>query len=110
MLLSPRGLSLGASERASAALSALAAMGALFAVFLQSGEWAMFAAAMFLLFVAANAPLFGWLGAKRGWRFEASAIPLHFIYSVNAVAALAAGSMQGLVSRRSAPARYTPPR
>jgi glycosyltransferase involved in cell wall biosynthesis len=108
MLLNPQGLSLGASERASAAFSLLAAIGALFALLLQSRGAAMLAAAAFLLFVASNAQLFVWLGAKRGWRFAASGILLHFVYSVNAIAALAIGALQGLLSRRSGPARYTP--
>jgi glycosyltransferase involved in cell wall biosynthesis len=107
MLLNPRGLSLGAVERASAVFSFLAATSTLLAALLQSRGAALFAAAMFLFFVASNAPLFRWLGAKRGWRFAASAVLLHFIYSVNAVAALGVGALQGLVSPRSEPARYT---
>ncbi|HEX5577104.1 MAG TPA: glycosyltransferase, partial [Gemmatimonadaceae bacterium] len=110
MLLNPRGLSLGAGERTSALLSFLAAASVLFAVLLQSRAAAMFAAATFVLFVASNAPLFRWLGVKRGWRFAASAMPLHFIYSVNAVAALTVGALQGWFSPRSEPARYTRPR
>lgn len=107
MLLSPRGLSLGAGERASAVVSFLAATSVFVAVFLQSRGAAAFAAAMFVLFVASNATFFRWLGAKRGWRFGAAAVLLHFIYSVNAVAALMIGALQGLLSPRSEPARYT---
>ena len=39
--------------------------------------------------------------------FAAVAVALHFIYSVNAVSALVAGVLKGLISPRSAPARYT---
>lgn len=107
MLLNPRGLSLGAGERASAAIALVTAMSAIVAVVLQSRGAALLFAALFILFIASNSALFGWLRARRGWRFAVSAVVLHFIYSVNAVAALAVGAIQGLVSPRSEPARYT---
>ena len=110
MLLNPQGLSLGANERASAAFSILAALGAIAGLVFQSRGAAIFAAAMLLVFVVSNGAFFGWLRAKRGLLFATSAGAVHFIYSVNAVAALAVGALLGLVSPRSEPARYTPRR
>ena len=109
MLLSPRGLSLGASERASATFAATTALSVLLALLYESRAAALLAAAALVLFVAANARLFGWFGAKRGAVFAVSAGVLHLVYNVNAVAAFAIGALQS-ISSRSGREHYTRPR
>lgn len=110
MLLSPRGLSLGPGERSSAVLSFAAALTAMTALLFSSLNIAVVAALLFLMFAATNQELFMWFAKKRGWLFAAAAIPLHFLYNVNAVTAMIAGAAGALLTRRSEPARYTRPR
>ncbi|MGK2962297.1 MAG: glycosyltransferase [Gemmatimonadaceae bacterium] len=101
MLLSPRGLSLGAGEQASAALAAATIVTALGAIFLMSANLAIAALVFFAIFAIANYDLLSWLRDKRGAWFAAFALPLHFIYTANALASLIAGATVALVSRRS---------
>ncbi len=101
MLLSPRGLSLGPGEQASAALAGGTIATALGAIFLRSAPLALVALVLFATFAIANYGLLSWLKARRGGPFAALALPLHFIYTANAVASLIAGAIVALVSRRS---------
>ncbi len=101
MLLSPRGLSLGAGEQASAALAGGAIVTALGAILLKSSTLALAAVAFFAIFAIANYGLLSWLRDRRGVGFAAAALPLHFIYTVNAVSSLIAGATVALLSRRS---------
>jgi glycosyltransferase involved in cell wall biosynthesis len=106
MLLTPRGLSLGASERASAVVSFTAAIAALAAVLVGSPYVAIAGALLFALFVTANIDLFSWFAARRGRAFAIAAVPLHFLYSVNAVAALLTGTVAAFLNRRNGRGRY----
>ena len=110
MLLSPRGLSLGASERASALLAAASVGAFAVATCFASQAVLMFAVLMLSLFVLANMSLFSWLAAKRGASFALLAVPLHLAYSVNAVVSLLTGAVAATVSHPSGQARYTPRR
>ena len=107
MLLSPRGLSLGASERVSALLATGALATGVLAALTTSKTVAMLGVLLLSLFVLANMPLLSWLSAKRGVSFAVLAIPLHLAYSVNAVTSLVAGAIAATVSRRSEQERYT---
>jgi hypothetical protein len=101
MLLSPRGLSLGAGEQASAALAGATILAAIAAAFLKSPTLAVAAIALFAAFAIANYDLLSWLKNKRGVAFAALALPVHFIYTANAVASLVAGATIAMFSRRS---------
>jgi GT2 family glycosyltransferase len=107
MLLSPRGLSLGAAERASVALSGLLVF-ALMAVLLAPGTVTVVAVIVtFAAFVLANHQLFSWLSKKRGLRFALCSVPLHLMYNVTGIAGLVWGTIRFALSDRSAPERYT---
>lgn len=108
MLLSPRGLSLGASERASAAFAVVAATSGIAAAIFSSSLAAGAAAIFAVLFVAANKSFLSFLARKRGVVFAAGAIPLHFIYSLTAIAGLVFGAVSALLRRPTVQERYTP--
>jgi glycosyltransferase involved in cell wall biosynthesis len=101
MLLRARGLSLGAGEQASAALAGATILAAIAAAFLASTTLAAAAIAFFVTFAIANYGLLSWLRRRRGVAFAALALPLHFIYTSNAVASLIAGATLALVNPRS---------
>ena len=105
-LLSPRGLSLGASERAGAFFAVATVAAFLTAAVTQSGCAAVIGAALLAAFAAVNHRLFGWLARIRGVAFAAASVPLHIVYNVVAVSSLAWGAMLGALSP-SAPSRYT---
>jgi GT2 family glycosyltransferase len=107
MLLSPRGLSLGTSERASAAFALMSFAAFVVALLARSTGAAVAGLASLALFLAANCGLLRWFARQRGFGFAIVAVPLHFIYSINAVVALAAGAASAIVSRRNAQGRYT---
>jgi hypothetical protein len=108
-LLSPRGLSLGASERAGAFLAVTTVVALLVAGVTRSGCAGLAGTASLAAFAAVNHRLFGWLARIRGVAFAAAAVPLHIVYNVVAVSSLAWGAMLGALSP-SAPSRYTPRR
>jgi GT2 family glycosyltransferase len=105
-LLSPRGLSLGASERAGAILAASAALALAVALIAWSRPAALVAGVLLLAFVLVNARFFSWLASVRGIGTAVAAVPLHFTYNIVAVSALAAGAAAAVLSP-TAPARYT---
>jgi glycosyltransferase involved in cell wall biosynthesis len=110
MLLRPRGLSLGASERANAVFAAVTVVLLAATLATQSRNVAALALVAFGLFIAANLGLIRWYIEKRGILFALLSIPLHLAYSVNAVASLVAGATGALLSRQTSPERYTPRR
>jgi glycosyltransferase involved in cell wall biosynthesis len=108
-LLSPRGLSLGASERAGAFLACATVLAAVAALACQSSAIGMIGLALFAAFAAVNHRLFGWLARIRGVPFSFASVPLHIVYNVVAVSALLWGATLAALSP-SGPARYTRPR
>lgn len=108
-LLSPRGLSLGANERAGALLACATLIAALGAAVWRSTPLLLLVAALLTLFVLANSRLFSWLSRIRGSWFAARVVPLHLIYNVVAVLALLWGATLALLSRPNGQARYTRP-
>ena len=108
-LLSPRGLSLGATERAGAVLACATVVAAIGAVLCRSSAIGMVALALFAAFAAVNHRLFGWLSRIRGLLFSFASVPLHIVYNVVAVSALVWGAALAALSP-SAQARYTRPR
>jgi glycosyltransferase involved in cell wall biosynthesis len=110
MLLSPRGLSLGASERASAAFASLTAASFAAAASAWSAPLAIAGLLAFAMFCVVNAGLFRWLAGKGGILFAVVSVPLHLLYTLNAVASLLVGVASAFFSRRTAQERYTPRR
>jgi len=92
MLLSPRGLSLGAVERVSAVSAAAAVVFAVAAPILRQPLLILAALVALGLFVVANRALFKWLVRSRGLWFAVRSADLHFLYSVVAAAALIWGT------------------
>jgi glycosyltransferase involved in cell wall biosynthesis len=107
MLLNPRGLSLGASERASVISTFLFLLFVVSAAVAGSTAIAVAALAAFATFVLVNRDLFAWLSRVRGPWFAARATLLHLVYSILAIAALAYGSVTSLISPRER-ASYIP--
>lgn len=91
MLLSPRGLSLGATERVSAVAAVAVVAGALVALACGWIAAAVASVGFLVLFVTLNRDHFGWLKRQRGLRFAILSVPLHLAYSVNAIVALVTG-------------------
>ena len=100
MLFNPRGLSLGASERASVISAFLFVLLALSAAAAWSTTIAATALGAFVAFVFVNSDLFAWLSRVRGPWFAARATLLHLVYSILAIAALGWGSLTSLISPR----------
>jgi len=107
MLLSPRGLSLGAAERMSVVFAGLLTL-LLLAMLVVPGRVAICAAvAAFAAFMLVNHRLFSWLSEKRGFLFALCSVPLHLIYNVTGIAGLFWGLVRFALSDRTAPMRYT---
>ena len=107
MLTSPRGLSLGASEKIGALLGLMFAISLLVAIILGSSTALYLSALSLAGFAAANAGFFGFLAQERGALFTVAAIPLHLIYSLVATSALIVGTLSHPLVSRSEQARYT---
>lgn len=99
MLLRPRGLSLGSAEQISAGAAMATVAALLLALACGSKAAAIPSLAFLMIFVIVNADLFRWLGRQRGLLFALASVPLHLLYTVNAIAALAAGALIALVRR-----------
>ncbi len=106
MLLSPRGLSLGASERLSLLLAVAAVVVGIAAAPSRSITVAATAAVALATFVIVNRDLLGWLNRERGIGFAISAIPLHLLYNLVALSAVGWGTVLHLVSGRRERRRY----
>ena len=106
MLLRPRGLSLGASERLSLLLAGAAVVVGIAAAPSRSIPLAVTAAVALATFVIVNRDLLRWLNRERGIAFALSAIPLHLLYNLVALSAVAWGTVLHLVSGRREPRRY----
>jgi cellulose synthase/poly-beta-1,6-N-acetylglucosamine synthase-like glycosyltransferase len=107
MLFSPRGLSLGASERASVISAFTFVLLVTSAAVSGNKAIAIAALAAFAAFLYVNRDLFSWLSRVRGVWFAARATVLHLLYSVLAMSAFAYGSLTSLISQRER-ASYTP--
>ena len=107
MLLSPRGLSLGAGERASVISAFLFIVLLIAAAAAGSKNIALAALATSFAFVFVNRDLFSWLSRVRGPWFAMRAVLLHLVYSILAIAALIYGSLASLISPRER-ASYIP--
>src|SRR5688500_15170964 len=75
MILSPRGLSLGAAERLSAILAVMAIVSLVGALFCRRWDVAALGAVFLASFAATNVNLFRWFAGKRGARFALLTIP-----------------------------------
>jgi hypothetical protein len=103
MLTSPRGLSLGSSERLSA-ISAIASIASLvMAVLFGSVAWSIVLGISIAGFLAANRAFFGWLARANGARFAFASVPLHLLYSLVAVSALVWGTITYLANPPALP-------
>ncbi|HSG48312.1 MAG TPA: glycosyltransferase [Longimicrobiales bacterium] len=76
----PGNLNVGAVERLRTALVGLAGMALLTGAVTGSPEWLLVSAALLILNVASNTPLYRWLADQRGWWFAVRAIPVNLLY------------------------------
>jgi GT2 family glycosyltransferase len=107
MLLSPRGLSLGVSQRAGAITATMFAALTLAALIWGGMPLVLLAAGALAAFAIASRDFLGWLAGTRGLSFTLAAIPLHLLYNLVAVSAVAWGSTESLFRGPSARASYT---
>ena len=109
MLLSPRGLSLGGSERASALLAVLCLVLLVAAVGTWSAPIFLLSAIAAAAFVLASWKFLSFIDRMRGHAAAFAAVPLHLIYNIVAVSAFAWGIIESPFLSQTSPERYTRP-
>jgi hypothetical protein len=107
MLLSPRGLSLGAAERGGALFAALLAVLLVAAIVTRSAAVLLLASAALAGFFLTSWSFLRFIGRTRGLPAAVAAVPLHILYNVVAVSAFACGIIERLFVSRTAQERYT---
>ena len=106
MLLSPRGLSLGLSERLSAGAAVLSVLSFAAAAMTNSASLAYVAFTALSAFVLANLPLLKFLASTNGAVFAIASIPLHLAYSLTATSAFVIGAFISIPDLLSVRERY----
>ena len=106
MLSAPRGLSLGKTEQVSAATAIAFLVSASVAIISEKSTWLVLAVGAIAGFLFANRKFFRWLARTKGTGLTLASVPLHLLYNVVAVAALAWGALEhALRAARPPPVR-----
>ena len=106
MLTAPRGLSLGKTEQVSAATAIAFLVSASVAIISENSTWLVLSVGAIAGFLFANREFFRWLARSKGTGLTLASVPLHLLYNVVAVAALAWGALEhALRAARPPPVR-----
>jgi hypothetical protein len=106
MLTAPRGLSLGKTEQVSAATAIAFLVSASVAIISENSTWLVLSVGAIAGFLFANREFFRWLARTKGTGLTLASVPLHLLYNVVAVAALAWGALEhALRAARPPPVR-----